>query len=51
MFGGEALVLAGSFGERQDDYTALIAGLEQPYTGKVMLHGKDVTELQHGNVG
>src|SRR6202171_3831182 len=23
----------------------LIAGLEQPYTGKIMLHGKDVTEL------
>jgi len=42
---GEVLVLLGASGKRQDDDPANHAGLEQPYTGKIVLHGKDVTEL------
>jgi ABC-type Fe3+/spermidine/putrescine transport system ATPase subunit len=42
---GEALVLLGASGCGKTTILRLIAGLEQPYTGKVVLHGKDVTEL------
>lgn len=42
---GEALVLLGASGSGKTTILRIIAGLEQPYTGKVMLHGKDVTEL------
>ena len=42
---GEVLVLLGASGSGKTTILRLIAGLEMPYTGKVMLHGKDVTEL------
>ena len=42
---GEILVLLGASGSGKTTILRLIAGLEQPYTGKVILHGKDVTEL------
>jgi ABC-type Fe3+/spermidine/putrescine transport system ATPase subunit len=42
---GEALVLLGASGSGKTTILRVIAGLEQPYTGKIMLHGKDVTEL------
>ena len=42
---GETLVLLGASGSGKTTILRIIAGLEQPYTGKVMLHGKDVTEL------
>ena len=42
---GEALVLLGASGSGKTTILRIIAGLEQPYTGKVMLRGKDVTEL------
>jgi len=42
---GELLVLLGASGSGKTTILRIIAGLEQPYTGKVMLHGKDVTEL------
>ena len=42
---GEALVLLGASGSGKTTILRIIAGLEQPYTGKVMLHNKDVTEL------
>jgi ABC-type Fe3+/spermidine/putrescine transport system ATPase subunit len=42
---GEALVLLGASGSGKTTILRIIAGLDQPYTGKVMLHGKDVTEL------
>src|SRR5437867_6374307 len=42
---GEALVLLGASGSGKTTILRIIAGLEQPYTGKVILHGKDVTEL------
>jgi ABC-type Fe3+/spermidine/putrescine transport system ATPase subunit len=42
---GEALVLLGASGSGKTTILRVIAGLEQPYTGKVVLHGKDVTEL------
>lgn len=42
---GEALVLLGASGSGKTTILRIIAGLEQPYTGKVVLHGKDVTEL------
>ena len=42
---GEALVLLGASGSGKTTILRVIAGLEQPYTGKVILHGKDVTEL------
>jgi ABC-type Fe3+/spermidine/putrescine transport system ATPase subunit len=37
--------LLGASGSGKTTILRLIAGLEMPYTGKVMLHGKDVTEL------
>src|SRR3989441_3577963 len=42
---GEALVLLGASGSGKTTILRIIAGLEQPYTGKIMLHGKDVTDL------
>src|SRR6267142_3020622 len=42
---GEALVLLGASGSGKTTILRVIAGLEQPYTGHVILHGKDVTEL------
>jgi ABC-type Fe3+/spermidine/putrescine transport system ATPase subunit len=42
---GEALVLLGASGSGKTTILRIIAGLDQPYTGKVMLHGRDVTEL------
>jgi sulfate/thiosulfate transport system ATP-binding protein len=42
---GEALVLLGASGSGKTTILRIVAGLEQPYTGKVVLHGRDVTEL------
>jgi polar amino acid transport system ATP-binding protein len=42
---GELLVLLGASGSGKTTILRIIAGLEQPYTGKVMLHGKEITEL------
>jgi ABC-type Fe3+/spermidine/putrescine transport system ATPase subunit len=41
---GEALVLLGASGSGKTTILRIIAGLEQPYTGKVNPHGKDETE-------
>jgi sulfate transport system ATP-binding protein len=42
---GETLVLLGASGSGKTTILRIIAGLEQPYTGRVMLHGRDVTDL------
>ena len=42
---GESLVLLGPSGSGKTTVLRIIAGLEQPYTGRVVLHGKDVTDL------
>ncbi|MCM3874586.1 MAG: ABC transporter ATP-binding protein [Pyrinomonadaceae bacterium] len=42
---GETLVLLGASGSGKTTILRIIAGLEQPNSGKVILHGKDVTEL------
>ena len=42
---GEVLVLLGASGSGKTTILRIIAGLEMPYTGKVILHGKDVTDL------
>src|SRR6266403_5989382 len=42
---GESLVLLGPSGSGKTTILRVIAGLEQPYTGRVVLHGKDVTDL------
>jgi sulfate transport system ATP-binding protein len=42
---GEALVLLGASGSGKTTILRIIAGLEQPDTGSVTLHGKDVTNL------
>jgi ABC-type Fe3+/spermidine/putrescine transport system ATPase subunit len=42
---GEILVLLGASGSGKTTILRIIAGLEQPYTGRVILHGKDVTDL------
>src|SRR5213595_3797816 len=42
---GEALVLLGASGSGKTTILRIIAGLEQPYTGQIILHGKDVTDL------
>jgi ABC-type Fe3+/spermidine/putrescine transport system ATPase subunit len=42
---GEAVVLLGASGSGKTTILRIIAGLEQPYTGKIILHGRDVTEL------
>ena len=42
---GEVLVLLGASGSGKTTILRIIAGLEMPYRGKVVLHGKDVTDL------
>ncbi|MGI8565675.1 MAG: ABC transporter ATP-binding protein [Pyrinomonadaceae bacterium] len=42
---GETLVLLGASGSGKTTILRIIAGLEQPDTGSVILHGKDVTDL------
>ena len=42
---GESLVLLGASGSGKTTILRIIAGLEEPDTGRVILHGKDVTEL------
>jgi sulfate/thiosulfate transport system ATP-binding protein len=42
---GEALVLLGASGSGKTTILRIIAGLEQPDTGRVILHGEDVTDL------
>jgi ABC-type Fe3+/spermidine/putrescine transport system ATPase subunit len=42
---GETLVLLGASGSGKTTILRIIAGLEQPNTGSVILHGKDVTDL------
>ena len=42
---GESLVLLGSSGSGKTTILRIIAGLEQPDSGSVILHGKDVTDL------
>src|SRR5262245_14972247 len=42
---GESLVLLGPSGSGKTTVLRIIAGVEQPYTGRVILHGKDVTDL------
>src|SRR5437660_1759199 len=42
---GESLVLLGASGSGKTTILRIIAGLEQPDTGKVSLHGKDVTDM------
>lgn len=41
---GESLVLFGASGSGKTTILRIIAGLENPDTGRVMLHGADVTE-------
>lgn len=50
---GESLVLLGASGSGKTTILRIIAGLEEPDTGRVILHGKDVTELpaREGGVG
>jgi sulfate transport system ATP-binding protein len=42
---GESLVLLGASGSGKTTILRIIAGLEEPDAGRVVLHGKDVTEL------
>ncbi|HEV3469249.1 MAG TPA: ABC transporter ATP-binding protein [Pyrinomonadaceae bacterium] len=42
---GEALVLLGASGSGKTTILRIIAGLERPDSGRVFLHGRDVTEL------
>jgi putative spermidine/putrescine transport system ATP-binding protein len=42
---GEAIVLLGASGSGKTTILRIIAGLEQPLAGQVILHGKDVTDL------
>jgi ABC-type Fe3+/spermidine/putrescine transport system ATPase subunit len=42
---GEALVLLGASGSGKTTILRIIAGLEQQLAGKIVLHGKDVTNL------
>ena len=42
---GESLVLLGASGSGKTTILRIIAGLEEPNTGRVVLHGRDVTEL------
>src|SRR5437588_3013158 len=42
---GESLVLLGASGSGKTTILRIMAGLEQPDSGRVILHGKDVTDL------
>ncbi|MDQ3255631.1 MAG: ABC transporter ATP-binding protein, partial [Acidobacteriota bacterium] len=42
---GESLVLLGASGSGKTTILRIIAGLEQPDAGRVLLHGEDVTDL------
>src|SRR5438309_11291356 len=42
---GESLVLLGASGSGKTTILRIIAGLELPDKGRVILHGKDVTDL------
>src|SRR5918998_4324627 len=42
---GESLVLLGASGSGKTTILRIIAGLEEPDSGRVILHGKDVTKL------
>src|SRR5438128_1385288 len=42
---GESLVLLGASGSGKTTILRIIAGMEQPDKGRVILHGKDVTDL------
>jgi ABC-type Fe3+/spermidine/putrescine transport system ATPase subunit len=42
---GESLVLLGASGSGKTTILRIIAGLEEPDTGRVVLHGTDVSEL------
>ncbi|HLM02695.1 MAG TPA: ABC transporter ATP-binding protein [Pyrinomonadaceae bacterium] len=42
---GETVVLLGASGSGKTTILRVIAGLERPDSGRVILHGKDVTEL------
>src|SRR2546423_7727212 len=42
---GESLVLLGASGSGKTTILRIIAGLAEPDTGRVVLHGRDVTEL------
>jgi sulfate transport system ATP-binding protein len=42
---GESLVLLGASGSGKTTILRIIAGLEEPDTGRVILHGKEVTDL------
>ncbi|HEY0319800.1 MAG TPA: ABC transporter ATP-binding protein [Pyrinomonadaceae bacterium] len=42
---GESIVLLGASGSGKTTILRVIAGLEEPDTGRVILHGKDVSEL------
>src|SRR3954469_22900983 len=42
---GESLVLLGASGSGKTTILRIIAGLERPDSGRVVLHGRDVTEL------
>src|SRR3989440_2285369 len=42
---GKSLVLLGASGSGKTTILRIIAGLEQPDKGRVILHGKDVTDL------
>src|SRR3982750_2934172 len=42
---GESLVLLGASGSGKTTILRIIAGLEEPDTGRIVLHGRDVTEL------
>jgi ABC-type Fe3+/spermidine/putrescine transport system ATPase subunit len=50
---GESLVLLGASGSGKTTILRIIAGLEEPDTGRVIIHGKDVSELpaRERNVG
>jgi sulfate transport system ATP-binding protein len=42
---GESLVLLGASGSGKTTILRIIAGLDEPDTGRIILHGRDVTEL------